>query len=151
MFNRFGLFEKEHKRVCLPKAPSDLFVYIPFNFISLYLLVFMMLIIKSLKYFGISRPMKVDARFQYAPWKIVWFCFISIVWIYLSHKTEIFRFWRSLKYFNIILTKKDMMSDLNMSHEKMTGFFFISIVWVCFSHKTDKIWFWRSLKCSDIF
>ena len=40
-------------------------------------------------------------RFEYVPLKNVWFCFISIVWVYFSHKTEKFQFWRSLKYFNI--------------------------------------------------
>ena len=39
--------------------------------------------------------------FEYAPWKNVWYCFISIVGVHVSHKTEKFRFWKSLKYFNI--------------------------------------------------
>ena len=33
-----------------------------------------------------------DVRFADVPWKNVWFCFISIVWFYFSHKTEKFRF-----------------------------------------------------------
>ena len=36
-------------------------------------------------------------------WKNVWFCFISTVWVHFSLKTEKFRFWKSLKYFNILL------------------------------------------------
>ena len=39
-------------------------------------------------------------RFEYVPWKNVWFCFIFIVWIHLSYKTEKFWFSKSLKYFN---------------------------------------------------
>ena len=39
---------------------------------------------------------KYSVRFEYVPWKNVWFCFISIVWVHFSHKTETFRFWRSL-------------------------------------------------------
>ena len=40
-------------------------------------------------------------RFEYVPWKNIWFCFIFIVWVHFSHKTEKFRFWKSLKYINI--------------------------------------------------
>ena len=40
-------------------------------------------------------------RFEYVLQKDAWFCFISIVWVHFSHKTEKFRFWRSLKYLNI--------------------------------------------------
>ena len=64
---------------------------------------------------------KKSVRFEYVPWKNVWFCFISIVWVHFSHKTEKFRFWKSLKYFNIFW-KEDMLSDLNMSHGKMSDF-----------------------------
>ena len=45
-------------------------------------------------------------RFEYVLQKDVWFCFISIVWVHFSHKTEKFRFWRSLKYLNIFWWKK---------------------------------------------
>ena len=49
-------------------------------------------------------------------WKMMWdlnmshgkkiqFCFISIVWIHFSQKTEKFWFKKSLKYFNIFLIK----------------------------------------------
>ena len=44
---------------------------------------------------------RYGVRFEYVPWKNVWFCFISIVWVHFSHKTEKFQFWKSLKYFNI--------------------------------------------------
>ena len=60
-------------------------------------------------------------RFEYIPLKKVWFCFISIVWVHFSYKTEKFWFWKSLKYFNIF-DKKDMTSDLKISHEKMPDF-----------------------------
>ena len=39
-------------------------------------------------------------RFKYIPWKYIWFCFISIVYIHFGHKTENFRFERSLKHCN---------------------------------------------------
>ena len=31
-------------------------------------------------------------RFEYVPWKNVWFCFNSIVWFHFSHKTKKFDF-----------------------------------------------------------
>ena len=31
-------------------------------------------------------------RFEYVPWKNVWFYFISIIWFHFSHKTEKFQF-----------------------------------------------------------
>ena len=61
------------------------------------------------------------------PIENVWFCFISIVWVHFSHKTEKFWFWKSLKYFNI-LKKKDMTSDLNMTHRKMSDFVSLPLV-----------------------
>ena len=42
-----------------------------------------------------------SVRFEYAPWKNVWFCFISIGWVYCSRKTGKFWFESSLKYFDI--------------------------------------------------
>ena len=65
--------------------------------------------------------MKNDIKFEYVTWKNVWLCFIFIVHVQFRHKTEKFRFWTSLKYFNYFLIKKNM-SDLNMSHEKMPDF-----------------------------
>ena len=47
--------------------------------------------------------------FEYVAGKNVWFCFISIVWVYFGHKTEKFWFWKSLNYFNVFLIKR--MSD----------------------------------------
>ena len=44
---------------------------------------------------------RYDVRFEYVPWKYVWFCFISDVWVCFCHKTEKFWFWSSIKYFNI--------------------------------------------------
>ena len=52
-------------------------------------------------------------RFEYILLKYVWFCFIFIASVHFSHKTEKFRFWKSLKYFNVLYEK--MMSDLIMS------------------------------------
>ena len=61
---------------------------------------------KSLKYFNILWSIKHDVRFEYVPWKNVWFCFISIVWVHFNHKTDKFWFWKSLKYFIIFWHKK---------------------------------------------
>ena len=43
-----------------------------------------------------------------------------------------------------------MVSDLNMSFQKMSDFF-SSIVWVHLCHKAEKFWFWKSLKYFNIF
>ena len=40
-------------------------------------------------------------RFEYIPRKNDWFCFISIVCVHFSHKTDKCRFCWFLKYFNI--------------------------------------------------
>ena len=61
--------------------------------------------------------MKNDVRLEKAPWKYVWFCLISIVWLHCSHKTEKFWFWKSLEYLT-----SDLTSDVNTSHGKMSGF-----------------------------
>ena len=71
--------------------------------------------------FNIFRLKKYDVRFEYAPWKNVWFCFISIVLVHFNHKTENFDFknhWNTLIFFHI----KYIMSDLNMSHGKLSDF-----------------------------
>ena len=44
---------------------------------------------------------RYGVRFEYVLWKNVWFCFISIAYVHFCHITDKFRFWRSLKYFNI--------------------------------------------------
>ena len=57
--------------------------------------------------------------------EVVWLCFVSIVWVHFSHKTEKCWFWKSLKYFNVYIIfwqKKYMTSDLIMSHRKMSDF-----------------------------
>ena len=51
---------------------------------------------------------KIWRRLEHVSRKNVWFCFISIVWIYFSHKTEQIWFWKSLKYFNISHHKNDI-------------------------------------------
>ena len=33
---------------------------------------------------------KYGVSFEYVPWKTAWFCFISITWVHLSHKTKKF-------------------------------------------------------------
>ena len=49
---------------------------------------------------------RYGVRFEYVPWRNVWFCFISIVWIHFSHKTWKFWFSMSLKCFDFFLIKK---------------------------------------------
>ena len=71
-----------------------------------------------MKYFSILWAIENDVGFEIVPWKNVWFCFISTVWVHFSHKTKKFRFWTSLKYFNIFWSKK--LSDLNMSCETVS-------------------------------
>ena len=74
---------------------------------------------KSLKYFKYVL-IKKRCHIRIYPMGKFWFCFIFIFWVHFSHKTEKFRFWKSLKYY--VLIKKDMLSDLNISHGKMSGF-----------------------------
>ena len=93
---------------------------------------------------------RYGVRFEYVPWKNVWFYFISIAWVHFSHKTVKLWFWKSLKYFSVFMIKKDLVSNLNMSYGN-AWFCFISIVWIHFSHKTEKLWFWNSLKYFNIF
>ena len=33
---------------------------------------------------------RYSVRFEYVPWKNLYFCFISIVWVHFSHKIEKF-------------------------------------------------------------
>ena len=82
-------------------------------------------------------PMKNGVQLEYVQ-KNVWFCFISIVSLYFSHKTEtislckfVFTFamkWKSANYkshWNIEVfcwPMKNDVSDLNMSYEKMSDF-----------------------------
>ena len=40
----------------------------------------------------IDKKKRYAVRFEYVPWKKACFCFISIAWVYFSHKTEKFRF-----------------------------------------------------------
>ena len=77
---------------------------------------------KSLKYIEKSFHKKYGVGLDYVLWKNVWFCFISIVQVHFSHKTQKFRFWKSLKYFNIFWWKKDIVSYLTISHGKISDF-----------------------------
>ena len=47
-----------------------------------------------------------DVRFVFVPWKNGLYYFISSVWIQFSHKTERFRFWKSLNIFCFLIKKK---------------------------------------------
>ena len=72
-----------------------------------------------MKYFSTLWSMKNDVRFEYVPLKYVWSCFISIAWVYFSHKTENFYFeshWNTLHFF----IKKYMVQDLPMPHGKLS-------------------------------
>ena len=89
-----------------------------------------------MKYFTLLRPTTNNVRLEYILWKNVWFCFISIVWVHFSHKTEKFRFWKSLKYFTNFLWKR---YGVRFEHVpwKNNWFCFIFTVWVHFNHKTQ--------------
>ena len=62
-----------------------------------------------------------SVKLEYAPWEDVWFCFISIIWVQFSHKTEKFRFWKSLRYFNIMRWKNDVRFDYVLSNNVWFG------------------------------
>ena len=88
----------------LNKTYSDLKSYKMSDFVSFPFLGF--ILVMKLRYFGSESHWNTliffDKRrygviFEYVPWKNVRFCFISIVWVYFSHRTEKFRFWKSLK------------------------------------------------------
>ena len=94
------------------------FAHAPCDFISLYSIVFTFKMrLKSSNY---KSHWNMLVLFEYVPQKNVWFCFNSIVLVHFSHKTEKSQFWKSLKYFNIFLIKKDMVSHLSMPHRKMS-------------------------------
>ena len=122
------------------------FAHLSFSFILLYFFVLTFVIkLKSANYKSHWNILVI-----YNQWKImsdlknVWICFISIVWFQFSHKTQKFRFWRSLKYFNIF-DKKRYGVRFEYVPWKNVGECFISIAWVHFSYKTEKCWFWRPL------
>ena len=54
----------------------------------------------------IFRKKMYSVRFEYVPWKNVWFCFISIILVHFSHKTENSSFLKSLKWFKVFWKKK---------------------------------------------
>ena len=83
--------------------------------------------------------------FWICPMENVWFCFTSIVWVYFSHKTEKFWFWKSLKQFNVFDEKRYGVR-FKYAPWKNVWPCFISNVWVHFTHKTEKFRFWKSLK-----
>ena len=81
-----------------------------FNFILLYMLLltsaynWMISIIKFFEtfyYFVTNEKWCQIWKCQNVPWNNVRFCFVYIVWVHLRHKHENFRFWKSLKYYNI--------------------------------------------------
>ena len=58
---------------------------------------------------------------------------------------------RGIEILQYFLLKKDMMSDSNMSHGKMSDFVSFLLFWVHFSHKTEKFWFLKASQSSIIF
>ena len=58
---------------------------------------------------------------------------------------------RGIEILQYFLLKKDMMSDSNMSHGKMSDFVSFLLFWVHFSHKTKKFWFLKASQSSIIF
>ena len=79
---------------------------------------------------------RYGVRFEYVPWKNVWFCFISIAWVHFSHKTEKFRFWRSLKYFNVFWQENDVRFDYVLSNS--VWFCLSFVVWARFWQQFEK-------------
>ena len=100
-------FKSHLSSVLLCKYKSNVrFAYVPCDFISLYLIVFTFAMrLKSANYKNHWNILN-NVRFEYVPWKNVWFCSIYIVWVRFSHKIEKFWFWKSLKYFNTFWLKK---------------------------------------------
>ena len=84
-----------------------------------------------------------------SPMKNIWFCFISIAWIYFSYRTEKFWFWKSLQYLKIFGKKRCSIRFKYVSW-KNVWFCFIFIVWVHFSYKIEKFRFWKLLKYFNI-
>ena len=77
---------------------------------------------------------KNDVRFEYVPWKNVWFCFISLVCAYFCNKNLRFGFQNLLKYFNIFWPKI-LMLDFNLSHGKMSDFVSFLLCTLAFLNK----------------
>ena len=92
-------------------------------------------------HFIVLRPMRNDARYEYVPWKNIWFCFISIVRIHFGHRSEKFWIWKSLKYL-IFLDKK--LHNVRFEYVPWSNawFCFISIDWAHFCYKREKFQFW---------
>ena len=95
---------------------------------------------------------KKCVRFEYVSWKNVRFCFIFIGWVHFSHKTENFWFWKSLKCFNMFLTKEDVISDLNTSRGKISEFVSFQLLELTLVIKLRYFDFeshWNTLICCD--
>ena len=72
---------------------------------------------------------RYGVRFEYVPWKNVWFCFISNVWLHFSHETEKFDFkghWNT----SIFSIKNNVRFDYALSSSVWFGLSFV--VWVKF-------------------
>ena len=85
---------------------------------------------RSLKYFSILRPMKNDVRFEYVPWKNVWFYFtcIGLLGFTLDIKLKNFDFeshWHTFMSFD---QKDDIRFEYFLSNSVWIGLNFI--VWV---------------------
>ena len=75
---------------------------------------------------------KCEVIFEYILWENVQFCFIFLAWAPFSHKTEKFRVWKSLKYFNIFLMKKIWRQILLYLMENCLALFhfhFLVLLW----------------------
>ena len=86
------------------------------------------------------------------PMGSVWFCFIYIVCVQFSHKTEKFPSWKSLIKSTLnFFDNKIYDNRSECVHWKSGWFCFISILSVHFSNKTEKFSFWKSLKYFNFF
>ena len=78
----------------------------------------------------IFRKKMYSVRFEYVPWKNVWFCFISIILVHFSHKTENSSFLKSLKWFKVFWKKNDVRIEYVLSNSVWFRLSFV--VWVGF-------------------
>ena len=73
-----------------------------------------------------------SVTFEYVPWKNVWFCFISIILVHFSHKTENSSFLKSLKWFKVFWKKKKNDVRIEYVLSNSVWFRLSFVVWVEF-------------------
>ena len=86
-----------------------------------------------------------DVRFEYVPWKSVWFCSISIVLVHFSHKLRNLRDFESPRNTLIFFYQKN---DVRLGYVPPNNVWFglSFVVWVGFDNKlrnTDFKLYWQ--------